>query len=385
MPDTIAADRFRELHGAPPAFVVRAPGRVNLIGEHTDYNDGYVLPAALDFQVTIAASPRPDRTVSTWSTVFGQQDAFSLDAITRPDAAPWGAYLRGVATILASEGCGLRGFDAVVHGTVPLASGLSSSAAMEVAACLAFEQAGGFALDGVRRALLCQRAEREYVGVQCGIMDQFISALGEAGHALFIDTKTLDYQAVPMADDGISIVVGNTNRPRELVGSAYNTRRAECEEAVRLLQTALPAIASLRDVTPDDLARHAALLPPVILRRARHVVTENARVLESVAALRAGDMARFGTLMSASHASLRDDYEVSCAELDAMVDAAHAVRGTLGARMTGAGFGGCTVSLVRTDRVEAFTDSVGDAYRRATGLEPAFYVCRAAAGAGLAP
>jgi galactokinase len=381
MSDTTAADRYIALHGTAPEFVVRAPGRVNLIGEHTDYNDGFVLPAAIDFDVTIAGSLREDRNVHAYSTVFDQSDGFTLDDMPRSTTAPWSNYLRGVATILQEEGYALRGMNAVVHGTVPLGSGLSSSAAIEMASCLAFECTSGFVLDGVRRALLSQRAEREFVGVQCGIMDQFISSLGRAGHALFIDTRTLDYEAVPLAETGVAIIIANTNKQRGLVDSEYNTRRSECEQAVSLLATRMPGIRALRDVKPLDLARYSAALPENVLRRARHVVSEDERVLESVASLKAGDLTRFGRLMNASHDSLRDDYGVSCRELDVMVDAARSTDGTLGSRMTGAGFGGCTVSLVDAACLDAFTERVGALYRASTGLEPAFYVCKAAAGA----
>ncbi|NLI01052.1 MAG: galactokinase [Chthonomonadales bacterium] len=372
---------FEHAFGSRPTFVVRAPGRVNLIGEHTDYNDGFVFPAAIDYDVRIAGRPRDDGEVRLWSALFGRRARFMLGSGRRSRRGGWSNYVRGVGVILASEGYPLRGMDAVVTGTVPLSSGLSSSAALEVASCLAYEVAGDFSIEPKRRALLCQRAEREYVGVQCGIMDQFISSLGRADHALMIDTRSLDYRPVPLPSSGVSIVIGNTNKPRGLVDSAYNERRAQCEEGVALLQDALPGIRALRDVAPSDLERHAAELDPVVLRRCRHVVLENERVLDSVRALEAGDLDRFGLLMNESHDSLRDDYEVSCAELDAMVEAARGVEGVYGSRMTGAGFGGCTVSLVADSAVEEFQSAVGAEYRRRTGREATFYVCRASAGA----
>ncbi len=377
-------NEFATVYGSPPTFVVRAPGRVNLIGEHTDYNDGFVFPAAIDYDVRIAGRPRDDGEVRLWSALLRRRAGYRLGAPrrSRRDRRPaWSDYVRGVGVILASEGCALRGMDAVVTGTVPLSSGLSSSAALEVASCLAFEAAGGFAIEPKRRALLCQRAEREFVGVQCGIMDQFISALGRADHALMIDTRSLDYRPVPLPSSGVSIVIGNTNKPRGLGDTAYNERRAQCESGVKTLQRALPGIKALRDVTPQDLEAHGALLDPLVLRRCRHVVGENDRVLRSVEALEARDMARFGRLMNESHESLRHDYEVSCEELDVMAEAARMVEGVYGARMTGAGFGGCTVSLVADEAVERFKVTVGERYRQGTGREATFYVCRASGGA----
>ncbi|MCC6729630.1 MAG: galactokinase [Chthonomonadales bacterium] len=381
MDTSAVAARFADMYGGEPAFVVRAPGRVNLIGEHTDYNDGFVFPAAIDFDVVVAGSPRPDGQVRLYSDTFGESATFSLDAIARTDETPWSNYPRGVAQVLGQEGHALVGMNAVVAGNVPLGSGLSSSAAIEVASCLAYEAAGGFTIEPVQRALLCQRAEREFVGVQCGIMDQFISTLGREAHALFIDTRTLEYRPVPIPREGVSLLIANTNKPRGLVQSAYNERRAECEEAVRALREVLPEVMALRDVSADDLAEHSGRLSEVVRKRARHVVTENARVLDSVRALEAGDVARFGRLMNESHASLRDDYQVSCRELDVLVEAAQAQNGVYGSRMTGAGFGGCTVSLARTEAVESVRRAVAPVYRAETGLETTFYVCRASEGA----
>jgi galactokinase len=372
---------FAAIFGASPEFIVRAPGRVNLIGEHTDYNDGYVFPAAIDYDIRIAGRPRDDGQIRLWSTVFAQRAHFEVGTTRHSKRAPWSNYVRGVGMILASEDYPLCGMDALVTGTVPRSSGLSSSAALEVASCLAFEASGGFSIEPKRRALLCQRAEREFVGVQCGIMDQFISALGRAHHALFIDTRTLAYSAVPLPDSGVSIVIGNTNKPRGLVDSEYNRRREQCEEGVRLLSARLKGIRALRDVTRDELEANRSLLDDVIFRRCRHVVTENERVLASVKALQDGDLPEFGRLMNASHDSLRDDYQVSCKELDVMVEAARSVPGVLGSRMTGAGFGGCTVSLVADEAVEGSMEIVGEEYRKRAHREAAFYVCRAAAGA----
>ncbi len=376
-------NRFTELYGVPPSFIVRAPGRVNLIGEHTDYNDGFVFPASIDYDITIVGAPRADRQVRVFSLTFDQPSTFSLDTnpLERSVDAPWSDYVRGVAHILQDEGFTLQGMNAVYFGTVPIGSGLSSSAAMEVASCLAFEATGGFDVEPVRRALIGQRVEREFVGVQSGIMDQFISALGRADHALFIDTRTLDYEPVPLPPHDVVLMVADTGKRRGLVDSEYNSRHAECEQAVEILKRSLPDIRALRDVDEETFAQYADALPEPVRSRARHVVTENARVLKGVRALKAGDVATFGRLMNASHDSLRDDYAVSSPELNAMVDAARDVEGVYGARMTGAGFGGCTVSLIAEPSVDAFKKEVGAAYRAATGLEATFYLCRASDGA----
>lgn len=376
-------EAFEGVYGRRPEYVAAAPGRVNLIGEHTDYNDGFVFPAAITYSIRIALAPRSDGLVRLHSLNFNQSSSFPLRRIRRVTRMTWSNYVRGVAHILARTGRALRGFDAVLTGDVPISSGLSSSAALEVASCLAFEAASGFELDPVERALLCQRAEREFVGVQCGIMDQFISALGRRDHALFIDTRSLDYEAVPLPSGGVEIVIGNTNKQRGLVDSEYNLRREQCSQAVAVLRKELPDVRALRDVSMEDLRRYEGAMDPTVFKRARHVVTENERVLRSVEALRRGDIALFGRLMNESHDSLRDDYEVSCRELDCMVELARSVPGVYGSRMTGAGFGGCTVSLVTSDRVQEFLETVEAGYRRQTGRVPEFYVCRAADGARL--
>ncbi|MBI3946157.1 MAG: galactokinase [Armatimonadetes bacterium] len=363
------------------AILVRAPGRVNLIGEHTDYNEGFVFPVAIDREVRYAVGPRDDRRVALISVNFQARVEFSLDDIGKDAEQPWSNYVRGVAVVLQEAGHALRGMNAVIEGDVPVGSGLSSSAAMEIGALLAFEAVSGLHVDPVRAALLAQKAENEFVGVNCGIMDQFISRLGVKGHALLIDCRSLSYEAVPVGGEAVRVVVADTRVMRGLVDSEYNRRRAECERAVALLQPLLPGIRALRDVTPAQLQAHAAALPAETLRRARHVVTEDDRCLRGVAALRRGDVEAFGHLMDESHASLRDDYEVSCRELDLLVEAAHAVPGVLGSRMTGAGFGGCTVSLVRADAVARFCAEVARTYEAATGKSPEVYVCAPEAGA----
>lgn len=375
-------DEFARVFGGE-CVLVRAPGRVNLIGEHTDYNEGFVFPVAIDRAVRYAAAPRDDGRVVLRSLNFDARSEFSLSEIRKDEEQPWSNYVRGVADVLQAAGHTLRGMNAVVEGNVPLGSGLSSSAAMEVGALLAFQAVSGFEVEPVQSALLAQKAENQFVGVNCGIMDQFISRLGVRGHALLIDCRSLSYEAVPVGGDDVRIVVSDSRVKRGLVDSEYNRRRAECERAVTLLNAKLPGIRALRDVTPEQLVTHASLLPGETLKRARHVVTEDDRCLRSVAALRAGDLAAFGRLMNESHLSLRDDYEVSCRELDILVEAAQGVPGVLGSRMTGAGFGGCTVSLVQSDAVERFRESVTAAYERAVGRAPEIYVCSAEAGAGV--
>ncbi|NLS77493.1 MAG: galactokinase [Chloroflexi bacterium] len=369
-----AVSAFASLYGAPPQVVVAAPGRVNLIGEHTDYNDGFVMPVAIDRQVVIAASPRDDDRVELHSLDMGGQSAFSLGDI-RPDPRQrWSNYQRGVALMLQKQGHRIGGMNAVITGDVPIGAGLSSSAAVEVATGYTFKTLYGLELDRVALALLAQRAENEFVGMRCGIMDQYISALGQANHALMIDCRSLEYKLVPVPP-GVSIIVCDTRVQRGLVDSEYNARRLECETGARLL-----GVRALRDVTPAEFERRAAELPELTRRRCRHVVYEDQRVLDSIAALERGDLAAFGALMAASHASLRDDYQVSCKQLDIMVEAAAALPGVHGARMTGAGFGGCTVNLVESGQAAAFSAAVAAAYAQATGLTPQIYVCRAEDG-----
>jgi galactokinase len=375
--------KFAELFGSAPEFIVRAPGRVNLIGEHTDYNDGFVFPAAIDRDVLIASARRSDDQLRAYTLNFNQSSQFTLESIqpATEGRERWSNYVRAMAWVFHEEGLPTVGMNCALHGDVPLGAGLSSSAAMLVACGLMFATGAEIPLDPVRLALLAQRAEREFVGVNVGIMDQFISALGQKNHALLIDTRNLTYEAVPLPESGVSIVIADTNKKRGLVDSEYNTRRAECEQAVEILKRFLPDIRALRDVSVEAFERYADKLPEVTRKRARHVITEDARTLESVAALKAGDIAGFGKLMNASHESLKNDYEVSGKELDALVAAARAVEGVYGSRMTGAGFGGCTVSLVADSAVEAFMRDVPPRYKQATGLNTTIYVTTAAQGA----
>ncbi len=372
---------FHDLFGMEPEFVVRAPGRVNLIGEHTDYNDGFVFPAAINFEVVIAGNRRNDDQVRIHSLVFHQTSTYSLNKIDYDGEYKWSNYVRAISDQLVKTGHSPSGMNAVVTGNVPLSSGLSSSAAIEVSSCLAFEASGRFTIDSVDRAVLCQSAERQFVGVNCGIMDQFVSANGVKDHALFLDTRSLDFRPVPLPETGVSIVVCDTNKPRGLVDSQYNKRRSECEEAVSVIAQTDPDITSLRDVTMEQLVVHEGEMKREVFRRARHVISENNRVLKSVDLLESGDIDGFGKLMNESHVSLQKDFEVSCLELDTMVEAAWNVSGVYGSRMTGAGFGGCTVSLVKSDFVDQFEQQVQAEYRAKTGLDATIYVCSAEAGA----
>jgi galactokinase len=371
------ANRFETVHGGC-ARVFRAPGRVNLIGEHTDYNGGFVMPAAIDLATYVAVKARAEPKLVVDSENFGERREFPLADSAARAAGDWSDYVRGVAVTLERSGFRLRGANLMIRGEVPIGSGLSSSAALEVAVAQALLAISGITLSARDLARLCQRAENEFVGVSCGIMDQFTSCCGQAGHALLLDCRSLEHRMVPLPGD-VRLMICDTKVRHRLNSGDYNQRRAECEEGVRLLQRRDSAIGSLRDVTLETL-EHAAL-PEVILRRCRHVITENARVTRAAAALEAGDLALFGRLMRDSHQSLRDDYEVSCKELDLLVGIAKPLPGVYGSRMTGAGFGGCTVSLVQSEHAVKFARLVGEQYFCATGIEPMVWACQAVDGA----
>jgi galactokinase len=371
---------FERVFGTSPEVVVRAPGRVNLIGEHTDYNDGFVLPAAIDRAVRFAGRRRKDRTVRLHSLDFRVAAEFSLDGIGRDEAQRWSNYVRGVTKFLQEDGHALCGADLMFGGDVPREAGLSSSAAVEVGATAFWQRLAGLPLDPVYVVKLARRAENEFVGVPCGIMDQFISALGRRDHALFLDCRDLTYRHVPLRAD-VKIVVCNSGVKRALAQSEYEVRLKQCRHAVAQLGTAGLAVKSLRDVESEDLETAHAALSEVLLKRARHVVSENERVLEAVRVLEEGDVERFGELMNASHASLRDDYEVSSKELDTLVELAWKQPGCVGARMTGAGFGGCTVNLVRAEAADDFAKAVASGYEKSLGLKAEIYVCQASDGA----
>jgi len=364
---------FREQFHRSPALLARGPGRVNLIGEHTDYNDGFVMPMAIDRAIWIALHPRQDRTVSVHSLMYDQRERFSLDHLEKGPPG-WIEYLKGVAWAMQEAGYTLQGFDGIVAGDVPFGAGLSSSAALEMASARAFAAISGIPWEPANMAMIGQRAENEWVGVQCGIMDQMISAAGQTGHALLIDCRTLETTPVPLPA-GISVVILDTATRRGLLDSAYNERRAQCEAAARFF-----GVPALRDVSMEQFQERAGQLDDLTRRRARHVISENERTLAAVDAMLRSDPAELGRLFVASHASLRDDFEVSSSELDTMVDCALKGAGCYGARMTGAGFGGCAVALVRAETARSFASEVATCYQKTTGLSPHIYLCAPANG-----
>jgi galactokinase len=374
-------ESFQRVFGSLPETVVRAPGRVNLIGEHTDYNDGFVLPAAIDRAIVYAGRRRADRRVRVYAYDFNAFVEFRLNEIRRDTEKTWSNFLRGVCKFLEADGHRLTGADIVFGGDVPREAGLSSSAAVEVGATVFWNELLQLGLDPVYVVKLARRTENVFVGVPCGIMDQFISALGRRDHALFLDCRDLAYRQVPLRAD-VKIVVCNSGVKRALAQSEYEVRLKQCRQSVDKIASALrPDIKSLRDVELADLENTRGSLEGMLWRRAHHVVSENARVLEAVKVLETGNMERFGELMNASHESLRDDYEVSSRELDTLVELARRQPGVLGARMTGAGFGGCTVNLVRADAAESFAQAVAKGYEETLGLKAEVYVCRASDGA----
>lgn len=377
---------FEKQFGEKPEFVVRAPGRVNLIGEHTDYNEGFVFPAAIDREMLIAATlgAAGSREVEAYSDEYKVSDKFSLDDLKKSEANPWVDYMRGTLDVLQRAGHKLGGFRAVLSGNVPQGAGLSSSAAYEVAVATFANHAFGLGISGKDIALLAQKAENEFIGVNCGIMDQFISALGEADAALFIDCRSLESKPIPLnlAKHGLAIVITNSGVRRGLVDSEYNARRSECEEGTRIL-TELTGrkLTTLRGITWDEFQKYEPKLPIVVAKRCRHVVSENHRVNQAVEALEKNDIERFGKLMNQSHASLRDFFEVSCKELDVLVSLTQKHPGVVGARMTGAGFGGCTIALMPTGNVESYKAQVIAEYEKQTGKTAEVYVCSAVPGA----
>ncbi|CAN5628227.1 galactokinase [soil metagenome] len=359
--------------------VVHAPGRVNVIGEHTDYNDGFVLPAAIDLGITMALVPTDDRRVQITLGDTGARDGFDLDAIG-PRGAGWIDYVAGTAWALAEAGVATQGFRGLLVSDLPSGAGLSSSAALELASAWALCGGERPDLPTMDLARTAQRAENAYVGVNSGLMDQFAVAFGQAGHALLLDCRSLEHRAVALPP-GTSLVICHSGAPRKLAASAYNTRREECDRAVTGLHALDPAVTALRDVSLELLEAGRSSLDDAAYRRARHIVTENARVLDVIAALEADDAAAVGQTMRDSHLSLRDDFEVSSPALDALVDIAQTVPGVVGARLTGAGFGGCTVNLVRDAAVADLDAAVETHYPARTGLQPRVFVVRAADGA----
>jgi UDPglucose--hexose-1-phosphate uridylyltransferase len=367
------------------AVTALAPGRVNLIGEHTDYNEGFVLPMAIEAGVEVAGRRREDREVRVHSVSHGETVAFSLAEPLRPDPDhPWSNYVRGVLGALRQAGAAVPGMELAVGGALPQGAGLGSSAALEVATGLVARTLSGAELEAPRLARLCQQAENEFVGVQCGIMDPFVSLAARAGHALFLDCRSLEHEHIPLPLGEYVVAICHSGVRHALVASEYNLRRRQCQAGVEALRGAFPGIGALRDVTPEQLEACRPRLSPEVHRRCRHVVTENQRVLESAAALRRGDLGLFARLMDEAHASLRDDYQVSCPEIDLLVHLARRQPGVLAARLTGAGFGGCTVNLVARAALPAFREEVLGEYRRRTGLVPTLFPTAPAGGARVA-
>jgi galactokinase len=373
------AQHFEATFGSRPR-IFRAPGRVNLIGEHTDYNDGFVMPAAVGFSTYVAIAPRPDRKLKIHSDEFPGDFEFDLDYLPDKRTGAWCDYVVGVAWVLRQRGHRLAGANVLVHGEVPIGAGLSSSAALEVSSALALLNLDDSSLPLPEVAKLCQKAENDFVGAKVGIMDQFVSCMGKAGHAFFLDCRSLDYKLVPIPA-GVQLVVCNTMVKHDLATGAYNTRREECEAGARAFAKWDPAVRALRDVSVELLDQHINDLPPIIAKRCAHVVRENQRTLDAARALTEGKLKEVGKLMRESHNSLRDLYEVSCRELDIMVDAARDLPGFCGGRMTGGGFGGCTVNLVREENAEDFAKQIAERYREATGINPQVYLCSAEDGA----
>ncbi len=382
------AKLFYENFGHAPAGLARAPGRVNLLGEHVDYNDGWVLPAAIDRATFVAFSPTGTERSALWAADFDQHAEFSVRSLRKENdpqriqLPDWARYPAGVAWALMGTGHDVKGIDAVFASDVPRGAGLSSSASVELAFATAWAEAGGWRLPPIEVAALCQEAENKYVGVNCGIMDQVASACGEEDCLLQLDCRTLDLQTLRLPA-GVAIIIADTGVRHALMSTAYNDRRAACEEAVRILKRSLPHITALRDVSLEDFSRLASALPAEVGQRARHVVEEIDRTKRGVRYLQGGDIAAFGALMNDCHRSLRDLYEVSCPELDAMAQVAQSLDGCYGARLTGAGFGGCTVNLVARDRADPFMAALAARYRAETGLHAEIYLCRPSAGAGL--
>jgi galactokinase len=375
------AAEFQKHYGRAPRWIVAAPGRVNVIGEHTDYNDGFVLPMAIEFYTVMAADkPVDGRNVITFSST-SQPEAATVDlsAPVIPAEPKWGNYPRGVVAGFLARGLNPGGLDVLLHSTVPLGSGLSSSAALEVATATLLEAVTGQTLDPVEKALLCQKAEHDFAHVPCGIMDQFISALGREGQLLLLDCRTRKTELVPMSDPSVALLIINTNVKHELGSGEYAKRRAECEAAAKVL-----GVASLRDATADQLEKAKGKMSEVVYRRARHVIGEIERTLHAAAGIRASNWPAVGNLMYASHASLRDDYEVSCPELDVVVELAEdicALGGVYGCRMTGGGFGGCCVALVKAGAADAIAKKIAADYQAKTGIAAAIFASRPAAGA----
>ena len=374
--------QFTQTYGRAPQWLAAAPGRVNVIGEHTDYNDGFVLPMAIERYTVIAAAPTRNGAKKIQLRSTQGDGAISLDLSQAVKPAPkgaWSNYPVGVVAGFMARGAKPGAFDALIHSTVPLGGGLSSSAALEVSTATLLEAVTGQKLDPVDKALLCQKAEHDYAGMPCGIMDQFVSVMGRENHILLLDCRSRQTELVPMSDPSVAVLIVNTNVKHELTGSEYPTRRKQCETAAKIL-----GVPSLRDATADGLERAKGKMEEVVFRRARHVIGEIERTPHAAEGIRAANWPTVGQLMYASHRSLRDDYEVSCKELDALVDIAESIGlkgGMIGCRMTGGGFGGCAVALVKTDAVDAISRRIVTDYKAKTGIEATLFVSRPGKGA----
>jgi galactokinase len=375
-------EAFRERFGDEVPRLFRAPGRVNLIGEHTDYNEGFVLPMAIDRETIVAARARSDSRVRVYSLNMNETVEFDLDNPSPPQRGIWLDYVEGMAQVLKSRGIALRGADFVLASDVPAGAGLSSSAALEIATGIALLSVAEIEIDKIDLALAGQQAEHEYVGTKCGIMDQLVAVFGRQGHALLIDCRSLEITPIPLDTTETALVICDTRVKHELSSSAYNVRRAECERGVELLNRMLSNVRSLRDVSLSDFEAHEEQLPEPVRSRCRHVITENVRTLNAADAVRAKNYDEMGRLMRASHVSLRDDYEVSCRELDVLFEIAASIDGVYGARMTGGGFGGCTINLVQRRALGKFQEQVAHEYNKATNTLPLIYISEPGAGAG---
>lgn len=373
-----SSDHAQRFGAQPEVFL--APGRVNLIGEHTDYAGGFVMPAAIDFGTLVAVSPRADGRVFLWSENFHEQVSHPIDAIPPKGEKHWSAYPLGVIEVLRGAGYPIPACSLSIVGDVPLGAGLSSSASIEVATAFAALSLIGAQPEREEIANLCQRAENAYVGASCGIMDQFIACRGAENHALLLDCRSLEYRLAPIPPH-LSLVIANTMVQHAHAGGEYGIRRREVEQGTAILRSHRPEILLLRDATLADLEKWGPEMPRNVLRRCRHVITENLRTVAAAEALEAGNLKRLGDLMAAAHASYRDDFEASCEEADVMVDAAHSLPGLIGARLTGGGFGGCTVNLVEAHHATEFIDRLRQEYRAATGIAAEVYRCHASASA----
>lgn len=381
MPDSARLRRIHREQFGVDAAIFLAPGRVNLIGEHTDYAGGFVMPAAIDFGTLVGISPRNDGRIVVWSENFQEEAGYALEKIPAKGNGEWPAYPLGVVSILRAAGYAAGPCSLSIDGNVPLGAGLSSSASIEVATALAaLSQADGTMPAREEIAKLCQRAENVYVGASCGIMDQFIACNGAEDHALLLDCRSLEYRLAPIPKH-VSLVIANTMVKHSIAGGEYTTRRAEVEEGTEILRRHRPEIELLRDATLEDLEKWGGEMPENVLRRSRHVITENLRTVAAADALEAGNLKKLGNLMAAAHASYRDDFEASCEEADIMVAAANTLPGLIGARLTGGGFGGCTVNLVEAEKAAEFAARLGEEYRAATGIVAEIYRCHASAGA----